>query len=117
MGKFFLWLVILFFLGYGIYLGVNWTKIRLDYSSIESEAERLLGPTSDYPLEQVPRMLIKMAEERDIPLRPDSIKIYIDEWDGYRVLKFGYVDSLMIFNFKPLYFSFSFVDTLFFNSK
>ncbi len=117
MGKFFLWLFILFVLGYAIYVGVNWTKIHLDYSSIESEAERLFSPTSDVTYEQVPNMLLKMAEDRDIPLRPDSVKIYVDEWDGYRVLKFGYVDSLLIFHFKTLYFSFSFVDTVFFDSK
>ncbi len=117
MGKFFLWLIILFVLGYSIYLSVNWIKIRLDYSSLESEAERLFGPTSDCAYEQVPGLLLKMAGERDIPLRQDGVKVYVDEWDGYRVLQFGYVDSILMFNFKTLYFSFSFVDTVFFHSK
>ena len=117
MGKFFLWLAIVFIVGYSIYFGVKWTKIRLDYSGIKSEAERLFSPTSNYPYEQAPDMLMRMAEERDIPLNPNDIKIYIDEWDGYRVLQFEYVDSLQIFRFKTLYFNFSFVDTVFFRSK
>lgn len=117
MGKFILWLIILFVIGYSIYIGVNWIKIRLDYSSMESEAERLFGPTSNTPYQKVPEMLLNMAEERDIPLRPDSVKVYTDEWYGYRVLKFEYVDSILIFNFKTLYFSFSFVDTVFLHSK
>ncbi len=117
MGKFFLWLFILFVIGYSIYLGVNWIKIRLDYSSLESEAERLFSPTSDYNYERVPKMLLKMAEEREIPLKENNVKIYVDEWDGYRVLQFGYVDSILIFNFQTLYFSFSYVDTVFFRPK
>ena len=117
MSRFFLWTFIVFFLGYCIFFGIKWTKIRLNYSSIENEAERLFSPTSDTPYAYVPDMLLKMAAERDIPLRPDSVKVYVDEWDGYRVLKFGYVDSILIFNFKTLYFSFSFVDTVFYRPK
>ena len=117
MGKFFLWVSIVFFLGYCIFLGIKWTKVRLNYSSIKNEAERLFSPTSDTAYEQVPDMLLKIAEERNIPLRPDSVKIFVDEWDGYRVLKFGYVDSILIFNFKTLHFSFSFVDTVFYRPK
>jgi hypothetical protein len=113
MGKIFLWLLILFIIGYGIYFGVNWIKIRLDYSSIESEAMRLFSPASEYNYERVPDKLLRMAEERDIPLKEDSIDIYIDEWNDYRVLTFGYVDSFPIFNFKTFYFKFSFVDTVF----
>jgi len=113
MGKFFLWILILFIIGYGIYFGVNWIKINLDYSGLESEAERLLSPSSGHTYEQVPDMLIKMAEERNIPLKPDSIKLYVDEWEDYRVLSFGYVDSFPIFNLKTLYFKFSFADTVF----
>ncbi len=113
MGKFFLWLLILFIIGYGIYFGVNWIKIRLDYSSLENEAQRLFSPTSEHSYKRVPEMLTRLAEERDIPLKGDSIKIYVDEWSDYRVLTFGYVDSFPIFNFKTLYFKFSFVDTVF----
>ena len=117
MGKFFLWLIILFVLGYSIYVTINLIKIRLDYSSLENEAERLFNSTTDYPYERVPGMLLKMAEERAIPLGENDVRIYVDEWDGYRVLQFGYVDSILIFNFKTLYFSFSFVDTVFLDSK
>jgi hypothetical protein len=117
MGKFFLWISIVFFLGYCVFFGIRLTKIRLNYSSIKNEAERLFGPTSDTPYEQVPGKLIQIAEERSIPLSPDSVKIFIDEWDGYRALKFGYVDSITIFNFKTLYFSFSFADTVFYRPK
>jgi hypothetical protein len=117
MGKFFRWLLIMFVLGYGIYVGINWIKIRLDYSSMESEAERLFSPTSNVPYQEVPERLISKAEEQRIPLKADSIKLYIDKWNGYRVLSFGYVDSFPIFNFKTLYFKFSFVDTVFYHSK
>jgi hypothetical protein len=113
MGKFFQWLIILFIIGYGIYFGIKWIKIQLDYSGIESEAERLFSPSSGYSYERVPQMLIRVAEERGIPLKEDSISIYSDEWNNYRVLRFGYVDSFEIFNFKTLYFKFSFVDTVF----
>lgn len=113
MGKFLLWLVILFVIGYGIYFGVNWIKIQLDYSGIENEAMRLFSPSSGHSYERVPVMLVRLAEERDIPLKEDSISIYIDEWNNYRVLRFGYVDSFEVFNFKTLYFKFSFVDTVF----
>jgi hypothetical protein len=113
MGKFFLWLLILFVLGYSIYFGINWIKIRLDYSSMESEAERLFSPTSDCPYHQVPKRLIQKAEEQNIPLKEENIEVYVDEWNGYRVLNFEYVDSIAIFNFKNIYFNFSFVDTVF----
>ena len=117
MGKFFLWLFIFFVLGYAIYFGVNWTKVRLDYSSMESEAERLFSPTSNTPYTQVPQKLIEKAEDQDIPLKPEDVKLYIDEWDGYRVLSFTYVDSIPVFKFKILYFRFSFVDTVFLRPK
>ncbi len=117
MGKFILWLLILFVIGYSFYFGINWIVIRLDYSSIESEAQKLFSPTSNCPYEEVPDRLLEKAEEQNIPLKEDNIKIYIDEWNGYRVLSFDYVDSLTIFNFKNLYFKFSFVDTVFYNSQ
>lgn len=113
MGKVFLWLLILFIIGYGIYFSVNWIKIHLDYSGIESEAMRLFSPSSGHSYERVPRMLVRLAEERDIPLKEDSISVYVDEWNNYRVLRFGYVDSFQIFSVKTLYFKFSFVDTVF----
>ncbi len=117
MGKFFLWLLVLFIIGYAIYFGVNWIIIRLDYSSLESEAQKLFSPTSNCSYEEVPQRLIQTAEEHNIPIKEDDIKLYIDEWNGYRVLSFGYVDSIPIFIFKTVHFKFSFVDTVFYNSQ
>lgn len=113
MGKFFLWLLVVFLLGYSIYFGIKWTKIRLDYSSMESEAERLFSPTSDCPYNKVPERLMQKANEQNVPLKEENVEVYIDEWNGYRVLSFNYVDSIPIFSFKTMYFKFSFVDTVF----
>lgn len=113
MGKFFLWLFIIFLIGYSFYFGINWTKIRLDYSSMESEAERLFSPSSNCPYHEVPNRLIKKAKEQDIPLKEENVEVYVDEWNGYRVLSFEYTDSITVFNLKNIYFGFSFVDTVF----
>ena len=117
MSKFFLWLFILFLLGYGIYFGINAIKIRLNYSSIESEAERLFSPTSNYSYEEIPRRLMNRAEEQKIPLKERDIELYVNDWDGFRVLSFSYVDSFKIIGSKFFYFDFSFADTIFYNSQ
>jgi hypothetical protein len=117
MGKFILWLLILFVVGYAIYFGVHWIIVRLDYSSMESEAQKLFSPTSNCSYEEIPDRLMKKAEEQNVPLKEDDIKLYIDEWNGYRVLSFGYVDSIPIFKFTAVRFKFSFVDTVFYNSQ
>lgn len=117
MGKFILWLLVLFIIGYSIYFGVNWIAIRLNYSSLESEAQKLFSPTSNCSYEEVPDRLLEKAEEQNIPLKESDVKLYIDEWNGYRVLSFGYVDSIPIFKFNAVHFKFSFVDTVFYNSQ
>ncbi len=117
MSKILLWLFILFVLGYGIYFGINWIKIHLSYSSIESEAKRLFSPASNISYKEVPERLMDKVREQNIPLKADDIKLFVDEWNGYRVLSFGYVDSLQIFKSKFLYFKFSFVDTVFYHSQ
>lgn len=117
MGRFFLWLFVFFLLGYGIYFGINWTKIRLNYSSIKSEAERLFNTVSQCPPEDVPKRLLVKAEEQKVPLKEEDIKLYVDDWNGYKALSFNYVDSMKIFKSKYLYFDFSFADTIFYNSE
>lgn len=114
MGKFFGWALILTSIGYGGYFLVRYIKVKLDYSTVENEAERLFSSNSNVPYEKVPDEIIKKAEAQEIPLRRDDINIYIDDWDGYRVLTFSYTDSLLIFNFKTVYFKFSFTDTVFY---
>jgi len=117
MGKFFLWLLITFVLGYCILFGIRWTKVRLDYSSMKSEAERLFSPTSSCPYPQVPGRLVEKAKEQKIPLREEDIKIYIDDWEGIRVLNFKYVDTLSILNYKTILFEFSFSDTVYYPGR
>jgi hypothetical protein len=106
-----------FLLGYGIYLGINSIKVRLNYSTLENEAERLFAPVSQCPPADVPRRLLKKADEQNIPLKEKDVKLYDDDWNGFRVLSFNYVDSVKIFGSKFLYFDFSFVDTVFYNSQ
>ncbi len=113
MSKFFLWVFIVGLFGFCCYLGIRMTKIRLGYSSIKGEAEMLLAPGSATPFDEVPGRLLEKAQEQKIPLREQDIKVFDYGWEGYRVLTFAYVDSLMIFDFKTLYFKFSFIDTVF----
>jgi len=117
MGKFFLWLLVVVVLGYSIFFGIRWTKVRLDYSSIKSEAERLFSPTSSCPYPEIPDRLLRKAQEQKIPLREENIKIYVDDWEGIRVLNFEYVDSLLIFNYKTILFKFSFSDTVYYPGR
>jgi hypothetical protein len=117
MGKFLMWVFIAFLVGYCCYLGIQFTKMRLNYSSIKSEAEMLLGPGSTTPFNEVPKRLLEKAQEQKIPLKEYDIKIFDYDWEGYRVLTFAYVDSLMIFDFKTFYFNFSFFDTVYSKSK
>ncbi|MEA1912473.1 MAG: hypothetical protein U9N06_01360 [candidate division WOR-3 bacterium] len=112
MGKILGWLILLGIIGYGGYLGVHWIKIRLNYADIKDKAETMLSPSSSILFKNIPDELMEVAEKKGIPLKRDSIKLLIDEWEGYRVLSFRYSDSLLLFNRKPLYFRYSFVDTV-----
>ncbi|MEO0293172.1 MAG: hypothetical protein ABIN61_02985 [candidate division WOR-3 bacterium] len=115
MIRFLLWCIILGILGYCAYLGVRFVKIRVNYSSLKDEAIRLLDPTSPYSFESIPERLLEKAKELNIPFKEENIHIFIDDWEGYKVLSFEYTDSLPILKFKTLYFKFSFVDTVFTN--
>jgi hypothetical protein len=117
MGKIFLWIFIAFFFGYCCYVGIHVIKIRLNYSSIKGEAEMLLAPGSTTPFYEVPSRLLEKAQEQNVPLGEQDIRIFDDEWDGYRVLTFSYIDSLVILDFKTFYFKFSFFDTVYTSSK
>ncbi|MCK4527414.1 hypothetical protein KAW18_08585 [candidate division WOR-3 bacterium] len=110
MGKLFGWSIILgvvWFLGY---VGIHVIKVRLGYSDIKGKAETMLVPSSRIMVQNIPDELMEHAEERGIPLKKDSIRLFVDEWGGYKVLSFSYRDSFLVFD-KPIYFSFSFIDT------
>lgn len=117
MGKIFLWFSIIIVLGYGIVFGVRCIKVKLDYSNLKSEAQELFGPNSNTPYGKVPSGLLKMAEEQKIPLKEGDIEIYIDDWEGVRVITFNYVDSVPVLNYKNVFFNFSFADTVYYKSR
>ena len=117
MGKFFLWVFIVVIFGYGCYLGIRLMKIYLNYSSLKNESETLLSPGSTTTFNEIPARILEKAQEQKVPLKEQDIKTYIDEWEGYEVFSFAYIDSLMVFDFKTFYFKFSFVDTIFTRSK
>ncbi len=117
MGKIVLWFLIIIVLGYGIVFGVRCIKVKLDYSNLKSEAQELLGPNSNTPYSRVPIRLLEMAEEQKIPLKEENIDVYIDDWNGIRVITFNYVDSVPVLNYKTVFFNFSFADTVFYESR
>ena len=112
MGKIIGWLILLGIIGYAGYIGIHLLKIRLDFSDIKDKAENMLSPTSPIRFNNIPRELMEHAKNRGIPLKKDGIKLFIDEWDGYKVLSFKYIDSLMLFNKKPIYFTYTFSETI-----
>lgn len=117
MGKTFLWFIIIVVLGYGILTGIRCIKVNLDYSNLKSEAKELFGPKSSVSYEKVPGKLLEMAEEQKIPLREHNIDVYVDDWQGVRVVTFNYVDTVSILNYKDLLFHFSFADTVHYRAR
>jgi hypothetical protein len=117
MGKLFLWFLIIVIVGYGIMFGVRCIKVRLDYSNLKDEAKTLFSPNSNVPYNKVPDRLLRMAKEQDIPLKEGDIDVYIDDWEGVRVIKFHYLDSVPIFNYRKVFFDFSFADTVLYTSR
>lgn len=117
MGKIFLWLLIIVVIGYGLILSVRCIKVRLDYSNLKNEAETLFSPNSNVPYDRVPERLLRMAKDQDIPLKEEDIDIFVNDWEGVRVVMFTYVDSVPIFNYKTIFFNFSFADTVLYKSR
>lgn len=117
MGKIFLWILVVFLVGFGILFGIRCIKVNLDYSNLKSEAKELFSPNSNYPYREAPQRLLEVAEEQKIPLKEQNIDVYIDDWEGVRVLTFNYVDSVPIFDFKTVLFKFSFSDTVHYTSR
>jgi len=117
MGKTFLWFLIIIVVGYGILFGVRCIKVKLDYSNLKAEAESLFSPNSSTPYDRVPGRLLEMAEKQKIPLKEENIDVYIDDWEGIRVITFNYVDSVPVLNYKTVFFNFSFADTVFYKSR
>jgi len=112
MGKVFGWLVLLSIVGYAGYIGINWLKVRLKFSDIKDKAEVMLSPTSSIRFDNIPDELMEHAKEKGIPLKRDSIKLIIDEWKGYKILSFRYTDSLMLYKNKPLFLTYTFLETM-----
>jgi hypothetical protein len=112
MGKTFLWILICVVIGYGLLIGIRCIKVNLDYSNLKSEAKELFGPKSNVSYEEVPEKLVEMAEEQEIPLLEQNVDVYVDNWEGVRVVSFNYVDTVSILNYKNLLFHFSFADTV-----
>lgn len=112
MGKVLGWLILLGIVGYAGYVGLNWIRVRLKFSDIKDKADVMLSPTSSIRFNNIPDELMQHAKEKGIPLKRDSIKLFIDEWKGYRVLSFRYTDSLMLYKNKPLYFTYTFSETM-----
>ncbi len=112
MGRILGWFILLGVIGYIAYLGMNLIRIRLKYSDIKDKAETMLNPFSPVRFDKIPDELMEHAKKREIPLKKENIRLIIDEWKGYKVLSFKYNDSLMLFNWKPIYFRYSFTDTV-----
>ncbi len=117
MSKMIFWLLVCFALGYLVFLGIKVTKIKLDYSSVKAEAQRLFSPSSNCPYQEVPNRLLKKAQEQQIPLKEEDIDLYVDDWEGVRVLSFAYYDSLSILKIKTVIFDFTFSDTVYFPGR
>ena len=117
MGKLLLWFLLIVIIGYGLIVGVRCIKVRLDYTNLKSEAETLFSPNSNVPYAKVPERLLRMAKEQDIPLKEGDIDVYIDDWEGVRVIMFDYVDSVPLLNYKTIFFHFSFADTVLYKSR
>jgi hypothetical protein len=112
MGKVLGWLILIGIVGYAGYIGLHWIRVRLKFSDIKDKADVILSPTSSIRFNNIPDELMQHAKEKGIPLKRDSIKLFIDEWKGYRVLSFRYTDSLMLYKNKPLYFTYTFSETM-----
>lgn len=112
MGKVFGWLILLGIVGYAGYVGIHWLKVRLKFSDIKDKAQIMLSPTSAIRFDNIPDELMEHAKEKGIPLKRDDIKLVLDEWKGYKALSFQYTDSLMIYKNKPIYFTYTFSETM-----
>lgn len=111
MRRFFGWVIFLGIIFYLGSIGIRVLQIYLNYSDIEDKATMMMKENSEIRTVNIPEELMQKAKQRRIPLKEDSIKLVIDEWEGERILQFAYHDSLLIFNKRPVYFHFSFCDT------